>query len=152
MNTTELTNYPNWGLNMFHMNRKPCNLIADCLLPMSYCFVRYGTPEQCATFIMLKKTSGAYFVSDEYISFLTTAYFQFKPTENDSRKIEAEIKNAIANKELTRTSGGYLVSTNTADNIQRQLIQNCNRDVPGYKMVNGLLAELFEKANRNVYR
>ncbi|EBN9042887.1 hypothetical protein D2W89_26325 [Salmonella enterica] len=137
---------------MFHMNRNACNLLQDCALPMAYCLVRYGTVDQCATFVMLKKPQGAFFISDEYLSFLTAAYYQFNPSENDKRKHEAEIKEAIGNKQLMRTAGGYMVSTIAADKLQSDLLSNRNEDVPGYKMVNGLLTELFDKANRNAYR
>ncbi|EDJ3583821.1 hypothetical protein CHI43_24680 [Salmonella enterica subsp. enterica serovar Rubislaw] len=152
MSTTQLTNCPKWESNMFHLNKKPCNLLLDCTLPMAFCLVRFGTIDQNATFIMLKKASGGFFISDEYISFLTAAYYQFKPTEVDKRKVEAEIKSAIGEGIITRTAGGYMLSTIAADNINKDLLSRCNQDVPGYKMVNGLLTELFEKANRNAYR
>lgn len=137
---------------MFHLKHNPCNLLQDCALPMAFCLVRYGTVEQCATFVMLKKTQGAFFVSDEYLSFLTAAYYQFKPTETDKRKAEAEIKEAVGEKQLLRTAGGYMVSTIAADNISKDLLSRGHKDVPGYKMVNELLTELFKKANRNAYR
>ncbi|EJN5659640.1 hypothetical protein NQC22_004518 [Salmonella enterica] len=152
MNTTQLTNFPDWSANMFHLKHNPCNLLQDCALPMAFCLVRYGTVEQCATFVMLKKTQGAFFVSDEYLSFLTAAYYQFKPTETDKRKAEAEIKEAVGEKQLLRTAGGYMVSTIAADNISKELLSRGHKDVPGYKMVNELLTELFKKANRNAYR
>lgn len=152
MKSTQLTNKPDWEANMFHLKRPTCNLLRDCALPMAYSLVRFGSVEQCASFIMLKVARGGFFISDEYLTFLTAAYYQFKPEENDKRKIEAEIKDAIANRVLTRTAGGYMLSTAAADNISKDLIAKRHEDVPNYKMVNELLTELFEKVNRNAYR
>lgn len=137
---------------MFHLKYPACNLLQDCALPMAYCLVRFGTIDQCATFVMLKSAQGGFFISDEYLTFLTATYYQFNPSENEKRKIEAEIKDAIGNRELIRTAGGYMVSTIAADKLKRRLLDNGHKDVPNYKMVNELLTELFEKANRNAYR